>query len=78
MRPGAVGRSDGEHLLDGLPGYPEFPGDLGLRDAVLGEAADQVAALTGQILGDAEVLEGLGADLLEAADGVLLGGAALG
>jgi hypothetical protein len=78
MRPGAVGRSDGEHLLDGLPGYPEFPGDLGLRDAVLGEAADQVAALTGQILGDAEVLEGLGADLLEAADGVLLGGAARG
>ena len=65
--------SDGEHLLHGLAGYPELAGDLGLRDALLGQAADQVAALPGQILGDAEVLEGFGADLLEAAYGVLLG-----
>jgi hypothetical protein len=74
----AAGVLDGEHLLDGLPGYPELPGDLGLRDALLREAADQVAALAGQVLGDPEVLESHGADLFETADGVLLGGAALG
>ena len=66
--------SDGEHFLHGLAGHPELAGDLGLRDALIGQAANQVAALPGQILGDAEVLEGFGADFFEAPDGVLLGG----
>ena len=44
--------------------------------AAINDLANQVAALPGQILGDAEVLEGFGADFFEAPDGVLLGGGA--
>lgn len=65
--------SDGEHFLHGLAGHPELAGDLGLGDALIGQAANQVAAFPGQILGDAEMPESFGPDFFEAPDGVLLG-----
>ena len=51
--------------MDGLAGDAEFAGDVGLGEAFPDQGADQVAALGGELLGQAVVLQGLGPDFLE-------------
>jgi len=62
----------GEHLLDRLPRHSHFPRDVGLGETLVDEAADQVTALTGELLRPAGMLQGFSPDLVEAAERILM------
>jgi hypothetical protein len=64
--------SAGEHLLDGLAGNAQLPGYICLGEAFGGQAADQVAALGGELPRQARVLERLGPDLSEVIESLLM------
>jgi hypothetical protein len=70
-RRGAV-LSAGEHLLDGLAGDSQLPRNVGLGKAFRDQAADHVAALGGKLPRQPRVLQGLGPDLLETLESLLV------
>ena len=74
MRQGGDDDSDSQHLLNGLPGHAEFSGDVGLRQAVVEQAAHQLTPFRGQLLRDPHMFQGLRSHLPEAAEGLFVRG----
>jgi hypothetical protein len=68
--------SDSQHLLNGLPGHPELSGDVGLRQAVVEQAAHQLTPLRSQLLREAHMFQGLRSHLPQAAEGLFVRGLA--